>query len=79
MTDEPTNEDRKPTEAEIKRFEEVKDRAQKHFYFLIGASITAWSSMEGYPCCETAFGYHGRESRCGPVYGQLPQLAFYHS
>jgi hypothetical protein len=47
MTDEPTNEDT-PTEDDIKRFEEAKNRAQKHFYYLIGASITAWSSMEGY-------------------------------
>jgi hypothetical protein len=31
----------------IKKFGGSKKLAQKHFYFLIGASITAWSSMEG--------------------------------
>lgn len=46
MTEERTDES-KPTKEEITRFEELKARAQKHFYFLVGASITAWSNMEG--------------------------------
>ena len=36
------------TAEQIDQFEEMKKKAEKHFYFLIGASITAWSSMEGY-------------------------------
>ena len=46
MTGEPTDQS-KPTTEQIKKFEEMKQRAQKHFYYLIGASITGWSSMEG--------------------------------
>jgi hypothetical protein len=47
MTVERTDES-EPTEEQIKHFEEIKKQAEKHFYFLIGLSITAWSSMEGY-------------------------------
>jgi hypothetical protein len=47
MTEERTDES-EITDDLIKKFEGTKQLAQKHFYFLIGLSITAWSSMEGF-------------------------------
>ena len=46
MSDESANEE--PTEENLKEFEGIKNQAMHHFYFLIGASITAWSKTEGY-------------------------------